>query len=297
MASAARALRVPGMRVGTRLRRDAAIYFPKFTPRAVHRLTPPPDFADLDAGEVDAHPILEPRPSNRRALVGSILLHLAAFGVLTVLLGEADSPSRPPRPITGMSVTIVDEPPAAAVQSRAPRTEVGANARASAGAAAPAALANFEIPSKAVAAGVPVVSPEAALPPAVADKEARDASEEAAPSRGDKTVMPVGQPDPRSLEEERWEGEIVALLERKKHYPSAALRKGQGDTVMLRITLDRQGQLLLAEIIKSGGIPLLNQEALALARRAAPYPTPPDSVAGDAMRLVVPIEFVVVHGR
>jgi protein TonB len=51
------------------------------------------------------------------------------------------------------------------------------------------------------------------------------------------------------------------------------------------------GQVLLAEISKSSGIPELDAEALALVRRAEPLPPIPDGFGKDTIDAVIPIEF------
>ena len=60
---------------------------------------------------------------------------------------------------------------------------------------------------------------------------------------------------------------------------------------MLHFAMDRHGHVLSARIQRGSGHTLLDQEALALVRRAEPLPSPPDSVAGDPVVLTVPIEF------
>lgn len=106
----------------------------------------------------------------------------------------------------------------------------------------------------------------------------------AAPMEGNVTAPP-------SDAEQAWEGRLVARLERNKRYPAAAQAAGQEDTVFLRLVLDRSGRLLEASIRRSRGFTLLDNETLALARRAGPYPQPPASVIGDRIVRVVPVDF------
>lgn len=90
-----------------------------------------------------------------------------------------------------------------------------------------------------------------------------------------------------------WQGDILARLERFKRYPAQALAQHQEGTPVLFFVMDRQGHVLSARIRKSGGFALLDEETLAVVRRAEPFPPPPEEVAGTTVSLTVPIEFSV----
>jgi protein TonB len=104
-------------------------------------------------------------------------------------------------------------------------------------------------------------------------------------------------PSVPSAAEALWEGDVLAKLSSLKRYPAGARRGGQQDTVMVRFVVDRSGQPLSAEVIKSNGFALLDDEAKALIRRAAPLPAPPAEVSGDAIELIAPIQFVLRNAR
>jgi protein TonB len=91
--------------------------------------------------------------------------------------------------------------------------------------------------------------------------------------------------------EQAWEGRILAKLERNKRYPAEAQSSGQEDVVLVRMVLDRHGRLLSSAVAKSRGLFLLDREVLQLTQRSSPFPPPPDSVAGEQIHLVVPVEF------
>ena len=61
--------------------------------------------------------------------------------------------------------------------------------------------------------------------------------------------------------------------------------------VKLEFTLDRSGQIVSSRVVQSSGSPLLDEEAMAMIRRAAPLPAPPQQVPGTALSLAVPIKF------
>ena len=60
---------------------------------------------------------------------------------------------------------------------------------------------------------------------------------------------------------------------------------------MLHFVMDADGKVLSAEIAKSSGRPLLDEEALALIRRAQPLPALPADFPTKTLDAVVPIEF------
>lgn len=94
-----------------------------------------------------------------------------------------------------------------------------------------------------------------------------------------------------------WEGLVLSRLEQVKRYPTLARMRAQQGVVYLRFTMNRDGRVLTAKIERGSGYDLLDEEALALVRRAEPLPKPPPEVAGDTLQLVVPIQFFLSGGR
>ncbi len=90
-----------------------------------------------------------------------------------------------------------------------------------------------------------------------------------------------------------WEGRILATLDEHKHYPRSAQVMRREGVVLVRFVLDRQGALLSAGLDRSSGVAELDREALALLRRACPFPRVPDSRSGDRFELIAPIEFML----
>ena len=88
-----------------------------------------------------------------------------------------------------------------------------------------------------------------------------------------------------------WQSSVLGRLERFKRYPRDAQRNRQEGVAYVRLTIDREGNVLDREIETSAGVASLDAEALALVDRAQPLPPPPDDITGDAISLVVPIEF------
>lgn len=88
-----------------------------------------------------------------------------------------------------------------------------------------------------------------------------------------------------------WQSAVLGRFERFKRYPRDAQRNRQEGVAYVRLTIDREGSVLDRQIETSSGVASLDAEALALVDRAQPLPPPPDDITGDAISLVVPIEF------
>jgi protein TonB len=127
----------------------------------------------------------------------------------------------------------------------------------------------------------PVVAPAAPVPTAP----------QVAPMPGPRVAaLAVGQvPRPTSAAIASWERLLVAQLERHKRYPPAA--GGKVGEAKLAFSIDRSGQVVASRIVHSSGSEALDQEALALIKRAAPLPPPPAGVPEDRLSFVVPIRY------
>jgi protein TonB len=119
-----------------------------------------------------------------------------------------------------------------------------------------------------IAAAPPTATVTAALP--------------AAPSPGE-----VAKPNPAVIVS--WQRKLIAHLERFKRYPSEA-RDSEGVT-NLAFQIDRQGHILSARILHSSGSSVLDQEALAMIKRAEPLPTPPDDLLDTQLSFTIPIRY------
>jgi len=84
---------------------------------------------------------------------------------------------------------------------------------------------------------------------------------------------------------------VLSHLYRHKRYPRAARAHRDEGVVVLRFAMDRHGRVLHFEIIRSSGFADLDEEALALIRRAQPLPAFPNAMREANLDLEVPIEF------
>jgi protein TonB len=103
----------------------------------------------------------------------------------------------------------------------------------------------------------------------------------------------VSRPSPAATVS--WQRSLVAQLERNKRYPSAA--GGAQGTARLMFRIDRRGHLLTSRIVQSSGFAALDEETLALAKRAQPFPAPPADVGDDQLSFLVPIRYAASARR
>ena len=62
-------------------------------------------------------------------------------------------------------------------------------------------------------------------------------------------------------------------------------------TVLTRVTISRQGQLLNVVMEKSSGLPSLDAGVMDTIRRASPYPPLPAEIAGNSHTFQLPVSF------
>ena len=90
----------------------------------------------------------------------------------------------------------------------------------------------------------------------------------------------------------KWTTQIMELLDRNKRYPSDAHARREQGVALVFFSLDRHGQVIESRIVRSSGAAGLDQEAMALLRRAQPFPPwPAGDFVGDQVNLTVPIRF------
>ena len=123
------------------------------------------------------------------------------------------------------------------------------------------------------------------LEPPVADYIAQN---ETAPSNAPAAPGSTQKPTTAEIAITKWQQSLVAHLARFKSFPHATAAAG---VVSLAFTIDRKGNLVSSRIEKTSGSDVLDGEALAMVKRAAPFPAPPAGVADADLTFVVPIRF------
>lgn len=90
-----------------------------------------------------------------------------------------------------------------------------------------------------------------------------------------------------------WRTQLLALVEKNKRYPEAARSRREQGTAQVSFTLDRKGMVINARVTQSSGSNALDEEALALLKRAQPFPAPPAIFPGEFVVVRQPIRFAV----
>ncbi|MFV0296027.1 MAG: energy transducer TonB [Hyphomicrobiaceae bacterium] len=88
-----------------------------------------------------------------------------------------------------------------------------------------------------------------------------------------------------------WQSRILDRSERNKRYPAGARRSRHQGTVIVRFKIDRRGRLVHAEIGATSGFSDLDAEAIAILKRATPFPVPPEGLGKTDITLSVPVHF------
>lgn len=90
-----------------------------------------------------------------------------------------------------------------------------------------------------------------------------------------------------------WQKQVIIAIERKLQYPAQALTKKWGGKPQVRITIDPSGNVLSVTLAKSSGKTILDNEAIATAKRASPLPKPPSEImqGSNQKSFVIPIRF------
>jgi periplasmic protein TonB len=86
-----------------------------------------------------------------------------------------------------------------------------------------------------------------------------------------------------------WQKALMAHLNRAKRYPAAGGRRTAEASVYF--TLDRRGHILAYSIKRSSGMPVFDEAALAMMKRADPVPPPPPAIADQSLSFDVPVQF------
>ena len=81
-----------------------------------------------------------------------------------------------------------------------------------------------------------------------------------------------------------WRGTVIAHLNRLKRAPG-----GSRGVATVAFSIDRNGNVKSARLVRSSGNSALDREALALVRRASPVPRPPPNVSGSSLLLTAPV--------
>lgn len=122
----------------------------------------------------------------------------------------------------------------------------------------------------------------------VTDTPAEQSSTAGANTQGQEQIVDTGG-DPAA--EANYYAQLSRYLAQHKRYPMAARRQRREGVAEVEFTLNRQGQVLNARIVRSSGHAMLDQEVLEMLTRAAPMPSFPSSINQNQLVITLPVSF------
>ena len=88
-----------------------------------------------------------------------------------------------------------------------------------------------------------------------------------------------------------YQAQVQAHLQRFRTYPEAARSRGITGVATVRFALGRDGQVLSASLVRGSGASVLDEAALAVVRRASPFPPFPVGLGRARMDFAAPMRF------
>ena len=88
-----------------------------------------------------------------------------------------------------------------------------------------------------------------------------------------------------------WQRVLMSHLGKHKRYPPQARKQKQTGTAMIEFTMSRDGTIQSARLVNSSGAQLLDEESLAMLKRASPLPTLPRDISASAVHVVLPVRY------
>jgi protein TonB len=141
------------------------------------------------------------------------------------------------------------------------------------------------------------------VPTAAANPPAADTRAEASRPLGPSPVV-VGQSDLRELpmgrapqnSHEAYLAHLRHLIAHQQVYPVVSRRMGEEGVVVVRLTLNRAGQLTHMELAEPSPFRRLNEAAMHAASSAGPFGVFPDDVTFQTWQITIPIRFTLQAG-
>jgi len=87
-----------------------------------------------------------------------------------------------------------------------------------------------------------------------------------------------------------YRAKVATHLQRRRFYPNEAKRGRLGGTAVVRFTLNARGGVVSATIARSAGHAILDRAAIAMVKRASPFPPIPEGL-GASITVEAPIRF------
>lgn len=127
---------------------------------------------------------------------------------------------------------------------------------------------------------------KAAAPARIAAPTREHASEQARASAPASPANNLGVG--RSDYDTNYRGLVAAHLGRYRQYPADARSRGDRGTAAVTFSIGGGGGVTAVSLARSSGVPSIDQEVVAMVRRASPFPAPP---GGRPQSFTVPVSF------
>jgi protein TonB len=88
-----------------------------------------------------------------------------------------------------------------------------------------------------------------------------------------------------------YQAKLAAHLRRFRIYPAEAEARGLTGVAMVSFTVRRDGGLAAVRLTRGSGYAVLDDAALAMVRRAAPFPPMPETISSSTLSIAVPVSF------
>jgi periplasmic protein TonB len=124
--------------------------------------------------------------------------------------------------------------------------------------------------------------PASASAPSAAASAETTAAPSAPPGREEEAISPAAV--------KTWQRELIAQIERHKHFPTSG--KGRSGVVTVAFSINRDGGLTQVRVVASSGSTALDQAAVDLIRQSQPFPRPPGALAGNDLSFAAPIRYL-----
>ena len=89
---------------------------------------------------------------------------------------------------------------------------------------------------------------------------------------------------------------LGSAIAKHKSYPKIAQRRGWQGTVLLDLKIDSDGNVISANVRESSGREALDKRALAMVKKASPFPAPPKALQGRSFNITIPVSFKLANG-
>lgn len=153
-------------------------------------------------------------------------------------------------------------------------------------------------PPKLDEAQSPATTPPAESKPATT-KPAQPAAATTQVARVNRSSVLEDESDDTPLTAESIYRQQLYVTELRRHtynyldYPSSALSRGKEGNLRMDVVIDRQGNVLQAEIVEESNFRPFNREAQKAVKQADPFPPVPAEVKGETFTFTLPIVFIL----